>query len=371
MAFPSVFPGDLDSYIPKTDGIDDVMAVDVNELQSAIEAIETKLRIGTSVPIHAIDGADHTVAGRTAGQILVATAAATFGWSAGTIVFGGTSASLSLPNAAIAMTGGATTLAFGATGRTYTFPDASGTVPVGTGASSYLAYWTTANGLTGSPTLAYTPTAAVGLSLVRTAADPVATQYNLFNVITATMTADNGQTVAAISNDGRISGAYTFSSQLYGLNNIVRAVSGAIVAGANARLAGTRSIVIVDATSSVSSGYAYRADSPAVTAGGAIAEAGGFYIAAQKVAGVTTGYGVNQIGTTDINYFGGAVGIKMLPTYTLDVTGNIRCSTGFGCNSATPQTAYSLGAASTDLATVVALANKLRLMAIANGIGTT
>jgi hypothetical protein len=45
MAYPSTFPGDLDSYIRKTDGIDDVMAVDVNELQSAIEAIETSLAV--------------------------------------------------------------------------------------------------------------------------------------------------------------------------------------------------------------------------------------------------------------------------------------------------------------------------------------
>jgi hypothetical protein len=47
MAYPSVFPTSLDSYTAKTDGLDDVMAVDVNELQSAIVAIETKLGTGT------------------------------------------------------------------------------------------------------------------------------------------------------------------------------------------------------------------------------------------------------------------------------------------------------------------------------------
>jgi hypothetical protein len=46
MAFPSVYPTSLDSYTAKTDGVDDVMAVDVNELQSAIVAIETKLGTG-------------------------------------------------------------------------------------------------------------------------------------------------------------------------------------------------------------------------------------------------------------------------------------------------------------------------------------
>ena len=46
MAYPSVYPTSLDSYTTKTDGVDDVMAVDVNELQSAIAAIEAKLGIG-------------------------------------------------------------------------------------------------------------------------------------------------------------------------------------------------------------------------------------------------------------------------------------------------------------------------------------
>jgi len=41
----------------------------------------------------------------------------------------------------------------------------------------------------------------------------------------------------------------------------------------------------------------------------------------------------------------GKVGIGMTPTYTLDVTGNFRCSTGFGCNNATPQTPYASGGA--------------------------
>lgn len=42
---------------------------------------------------------------------------------------------------------------------------------------------------------------------------------------------------------------------------------------------------------------------------------------------------------------GGNVGIGMTPTYKLDITGNIRCSTGFGCNGTTPQTAYASGGA--------------------------
>ncbi len=44
--------------------------------------------------------------------------------------------------------------------------------------------------------------------------------------------------------------------------------------------------------------------------------------------------------------FGDRVGIcRIDPAYALDVTGNFRCSTGFGCNGATPQTAYASGGA--------------------------
>jgi len=51
MAYPSVYPTSLDSYTVNTDGIDDVMAVDVNELQSAIVAIETLLGIGGNITL--------------------------------------------------------------------------------------------------------------------------------------------------------------------------------------------------------------------------------------------------------------------------------------------------------------------------------
>jgi hypothetical protein len=39
------YPGSLDNFTPKVDSVDDVMAADVNELQTAIEAIETELGI--------------------------------------------------------------------------------------------------------------------------------------------------------------------------------------------------------------------------------------------------------------------------------------------------------------------------------------
>ena len=49
---------------------------------------------------------------------------------------------------------------------------------------------------------------------------------------------------------------------------------------------------------------------------------------------------------------------------TLGVTG------GFGCNTKPAQVAYPVGAAATDLASVIALANNIRLALIANGIAS-
>ena len=78
----------------------------------------------------------------------------------------------------------------------------------------------------------------------------------------------------------------------------------------------------------------------------------------------------------------GNVGIGMTsPTYTLDVTGNLRCSTGFGCNGTIPQTAYASGGALAAYATgafgldsdvnmsaLHALVVKIRAAMVANGI---
>jgi len=52
----------------------------------------------------------------------------------------------------------------------------------------------------------------------------------------------------------------------------------------------------------------------------------------------------------------------------LAVTGSTTTSTGFGCNGNAAQTKYTVNAASTDLATVVALCNQLRAALVANGV---
>lgn len=54
---------------------------------------------------------------------------------------------------------------------------------------------------------------------------------------------------------------------------------------------------------------------------------------------------------------------------TLSDAGGLSVKAGFGCNTKTPQAAFALGAAATDLATVIVLANNLRTMAINNGQG--
>ena len=42
------FPTSLDSFTNKTDNVDDVMAVDINDVQDAVEALETKMGIDSS-----------------------------------------------------------------------------------------------------------------------------------------------------------------------------------------------------------------------------------------------------------------------------------------------------------------------------------
>lgn len=55
---------------------------------------------------------------------------------------------------------------------------------------------------------------------------------------------------------------------------------------------------------------------------------------------------------------------------SLGLSGAATVGTGFGCNGKAAQTAFALGAAATDLPTVIALANNLRTMARNNGTGS-
>jgi hypothetical protein len=67
----------------------------------------------------------------------------------------------------------------------------------------------------------------------------------------------------------------------------------------------------------------------------------------------------------------GGAGAQFSVSTAGTITSGTSTITGaFGCNSKAAQTAYAVGAASTDLATVITLANNLRLALIANGIAS-
>lgn len=62
-----------------------------------------------------------------------------------------------------------------------------------------------------------------------------------------------------------------------------------------------------NATGTVTAGQAFRALTPSINGSGAITNAYGFYIEAQKTTGVTNGFGIYQAGANDTNYFAGPV----------------------------------------------------------------
>jgi len=75
-------------------------------------------------------------------------------------------------------------------------------------------------------------------------------------------------------------------------------------------------------TGSITEGRTLSAPSPYIASTGTIGTLYGMYIGAQKVTGVTTGYGIYQSGATDLNYFSGKIGIGTTsPRSILEVNG--------------------------------------------------
>jgi hypothetical protein len=75
----------------------------------------------------------------------------------------------------------------------------------------------------------------------------------------------------------------------------------------------------------ITNGYNFHANSPSVVANSYLTNAYGLYIAQQKVTGVTTGYGVYQANSADINHFNGNVGIGTTnPLDKLEINGSDR-----------------------------------------------
>lgn len=87
-------------------------------------------------------------------------------------------------------------------------------------------------------------------------------------------------------------------------------------AAATAAAYGFRSIPILSSTGSTTAYISFEARTPSLTSTGTIATSTGVYIAQQKITGVTTGRGLWQVGSTDINSFGGltAFGSNNTPT---------------------------------------------------------
>jgi hypothetical protein len=125
----------------------------------------------------------------------------------------------------------------------------------------------------------------------------------------------------------------------------------------------------------ITNGYNFTANSPSVVANSSLTTAYGLYIAQQKVTGVTTGYGIYQENSADVNYFNGAVGIGGLPgaNAKLSVVGG-----AIGINSASFTTDASLHIATiyggngrlTQMHPTGNSLNALNLMASTNGSGT-
>jgi len=111
------------------------------------------------------------------------------------------------------------------------------------------------------------------------------------------------------------------------------------VVSANVRLSGAgnttnaygyRAIPILSSSGSITTWRSFEARSPSLTSTGTITTAYGIDIPAQKVTGVTTGWGVHQSGAADKNYFNGGVGIGTNSfTEKLNVAGDVKLGTFF------------------------------------------
>jgi len=125
----------------------------------------------------------------------------------------------------------------------------------------------------------------------------------------------------------------------------------------------------------ITNGYNFTANSPSLVANSSLTNAYGLYIAQQKVTGVTTGYGIYQENSADVNYFNGTVGIGGLPgaNAKLSVVGG-----AIGINSASFTADASLHIATiyggagrlTQMHPTGNSLNALNLMASTNGSGT-
>lgn len=177
--------------------------------------------------------------------------------------------------------------------------------------------------------------------------------------------ADAGGTTGTVGSifSAQITGSANAVALTSNINLAVHAGTGTIGAGgviaqrASARMTGAGNITggmiglqadVRNSGGTAVSGFAaaIQVPSPTVSGGGsAFGTVYGVEIFAQKVTGVTKGYGVNQVGTADLNVFAGKtfIGAATDPTHELDVGGNETVSGYLGVGSNTSPTNTTAG----------------------------
>lgn len=151
------------------------------------------------------------------------------------------------------------------------------------------------------------------------------------NIILTRVDGSGGATAAGAAVGLRADTRYdqtagTFSGIIYGLDGVVRQDGEGTLVNAY----GIRSLGVLTSTGNLTTLINFLAESPSRTGSGTITTAYGIRINRQKLAaGVTTGYGVYQTDSNDINFFAGDVGIGTTPSFPMHVVGTI-ASTGAG-----------------------------------------
>ena len=134
------------------------------------------------------------------------------------------------------------------------------------------------------------------------------------------------QTTGAQNFSGTITGI-NMQALHYGTGSCTLLVGGdfavrKVTTGAVTSMVALRTYSInANATAQVGTAYGLWCQTPLLIGVGFITTNYGVYIDDQKPAGVTTGWGIYQIGATTLNYYAGKVGVAMSPVNTLDVTG--------------------------------------------------
>jgi len=130
----------------------------------------------------------------------------------------------------------------------------------------------------------------------------------------------------AIASSGNVSGIRTIPTQT-GTGGVVGIYSNPILSGTLPNSSSLTSIQagVRAANASASYGRALEVISPTINGTSSININTGLYINAQSASGVTTGYGIYQSSSLDLNYFAGNLGLgpnKMFPTAQLDISGS-------------------------------------------------